>query len=110
MWICRICGTLSDDPEKVCCDEKVVPLETAFDFQERLFDLESNDRARSVFASLRAQYSEAAGAVTKAERKVRELSAHRDRCGEILTDFYKLTCDSADEDDEDDEPEEIEEF
>jgi RNA polymerase subunit RPABC4/transcription elongation factor Spt4 len=98
MWICKQCGMLFDTADSVCpeCGEKVITLDEAFNWQGTLFDMEGNDRAKSVFDNLRGSYETACGDVRKAERKLAETQNIRDHAGEILMDFYKLTCDGSD--------------
>lgn len=93
MYVCKTCGTFSTDAGE-CCGTERIPLDEAIGTQEKLFDLEGNDRARHVLHRLKGIYEATCGAVSKAEDKLESKIAQREAAGAVLIDFYNLTVQS----------------
>lgn len=103
IYMCKACGMLHEDPEAVCCGERVGTLDEAFERQGRLFELTGNEKAQNVLDSLKAVYTDANTAVARARRRYNDAVRARELAAEALTDFYALTVAEEPQPAEDDE-------
>ena len=89
MRYCPECLTIYENEGNVCapCNEKTVDIGVTKTNQVPLFPPSDEDRVKSVYDSLKSGYRDTLEAVAKAEKKLREACAERDRSATILLDY-----------------------